>query len=331
MPDWLDPEVVLLPRLLQQAGYKTAHYGKWHLGETPDAPEPKEYGYNDTRVFSGRGPQIPNGPEGYKSAHWTEHCVDNVINFITENKNEPFFINLWIHESHKDIDPTPEMLEEFYPNLKGPQRPYYTVISSADQHIGRVMNSLKELGLDDNTLVIFSSDNGPAPYKHPAGETAGLKGRKRSLFEGGVKTPFIVRMPGFVPKGKVDASTLVASVDLLPTFCSMAGVKLPEGYIGDGEDITNLLTGKKYTRTKPVLQYWQENSVGDNWPRLSAKDNKWKLVCNFDMTRVELYDYLNDWAEENNLAEKYPQEVERLAKLAFDYYKTLDVKSNKTK
>ncbi|MFI3330739.1 MAG: sulfatase-like hydrolase/transferase [Rikenellaceae bacterium] len=333
MPDWLDPEVTMLPRLLQSAGYKTAHYGKWHLTNsfTPEAPVPMVYGYDDTRVFNGGGPQIPSLPAPYESAHWTEHSVNSAIDFIKKNKNEPFFVNLWIHESHQNVDPTPEMMQEFYPDLPEPQRSYYTVISSADKHIGRFMDFLKEAGLDDNTIVIFSSDNGPETASkrnnNSIGETAGLKGRKRSLYEGGVKVPFIVRMPGVVPSGVVNQTNLIAAVDLLPTFCSMAGVSLPEGYVGDGEDVSDLFIGKEFEKQKPVLQYWQEKTGGDTWPRLSAKDNKWKLVCNYNKSRVELYDYKNDWGEENNLADKHPEVVERLSSLAFEYYNSLDLKN----
>ena len=196
------------------------------------------------------------------------------------------------------------------------------------KNLARVNKFLKNQGLDNNTLVIFSSDNGPEHNNHPTtwnsvGETGGLKGRKRSLYEGGVKVPFIVRFPGKLPAGKVDTTSIIASVDLLPTICNMTGVKLPKEYKPDGENITNALKGKSYERKKPILQYWQGNAAGLNWPRLSADDGKWKLLMNYDKSKVELYNHITDWGEENNVAKNHPDVVERLSKMCLDYYHSL--------
>lgn len=330
MPNYLDPSVTLLPRLLKEAGYKTAHYGKWHLtsAQTPNSPEPILYGYDDTKVFNGGGPQVEEGPQGYATALRTENCVNYTIDFIEQNKKGPFYVNLWLHESHQPIEPSPEMLAE-YPDVAEPQRSYYSVITSADKQVGRLFDYLKSAGLEENTLVIFSSDNGPETpglrSKNSVGVTGGQKGRKRSLFEGGVRVPFIVRMPGTVAAGEVDNTTMFAAVDMLPTLCSIAGVELPDGYMGDGEDVSDLFVGKEFAKTKPVLQYWQGNEAGDNWPRLGAKDNQWKLVSNFDGSRIELYDYLNDWSESNNVAAEHPEVVKQLLDEVMVYYNSLDL------
>ena len=330
MPDWLDPKVTTLPRLLKDAGYKTAHYGKWHLGDVPTAPLPVSYGYNETCVFNGNGPQVEKGPKMYPSAPFTENCVNYSIAFIKRNMNNPFFINLWIHETHQAIEPSPDMRIP-YKDIAEPQQSYYSVATSADKQLGRLFQFLKDQGLDKNTLIIFSSDNGPESNNNPktwnsVGETAGLKGRKRSLYEGGVKVPFIVRFPGITPVGKVDSTSVIASVDLLPTICNIAGVKLPKEYKPDGENIINALKGISYERKKPILQYWQGNAAGFNWPRLSANDGKWKLLMNYDKSKVELYNHIADWGEENNVAEKFPKEVDRLSKMCLDYYHSLPLK-----
>ncbi|MFI3331766.1 MAG: sulfatase-like hydrolase/transferase [Rikenellaceae bacterium] len=339
MPNYLDNTVTLLPKLLQSAGYKTAHYGKWHLGNISSAPEPMTYGYDDTRVYNGNGPNLDTGPTGYVTSEYTAQSVDATIAFITEHKYEPFFVNLWIHETHQDIEPLDEE-REVYADIADPEQSYYSVVTAADKHIGRLMQALKDEGLDDNTLVIFSSDNGPETatsnsLKLSVGDTGGLKGRKRSLFEGGVKVPFIVRLPGVVPAGVVDDSTLLATVDLLPTFCSIAGVSLPEDYLPDGENISLALLGEDFTREKAMLHFWpgDDDESLNLWPRLGAKDNKYKVLINYDMSRVELYDYKNDWGEENNLAEgfvdslsehKYTSKIMELTDLAYEYFYSLD-------
>ncbi|MFI3331635.1 MAG: sulfatase-like hydrolase/transferase [Rikenellaceae bacterium] len=346
MPHWLsnDADMVLLPRLLQSAGYKTAHYGKWHLTSNHAvdiAPIPKDYGYDDAIVYNGGGAQVEDGPVGYESSVWTEYCVDYTIDFIEKNKANPFFVNLWIHESHQDIQPTPLMREQ-YPNTAEPYQSYYSVITSADSHIGRLMDYLKEAGLDENTLVIFSSDNGPETPDDgdnwtSRGQTAGLRGQKRSLYEGGVKVPFIVYMPGTVPKGKVNDVTQFAAVDLLPTFASIAGVDLPDDYECDGEDVLDLFENKSFEKTKPVLQYWQGLSDTDTWPRLSAKDNTYKLVSDeyeemFMGGTTKLYNHLNDWGEDVNLLEdttnpsydKYLSKAQELYGLVQTYYNEID-------
>ncbi len=335
MPNFLDPNIVTMPRLMQEAGYKTAHYGKWHL--SGKNPVPMEYGYDDTRVFNGGGVQVEDGPKDCRSSAWTKNCVDYTIDFFEKYKDKaPVFVNLWIHESHQSVDPSPEQRIP-YKDIAEPQQSYYSVITAADKEIGRLFDYLKKSGLEDNTLVLFSSDNGPETAGsnpitwNSVGDTAGLKGRKRSLYEGGVKVPFIVYSPNYIPAGRHDKDSVLASVDLLPTFCDIAGLELPEGYNTDGEVITDVIQGKEYERTKPILQYWQGSNSGDRWPRLSAKNNKWKLYSNFDKSQIELYDYKNDWAETKNLADKYPEIVDELYAEVEAYYKSLNITHDNTK
>ena len=336
MPDWLDPNITLLPRLLKENGYRTAHFGKWHLSNDgiEGAPLPVDYGYNETRVFNGPGPQVERGPKEYPSAPFTENCVNYTIDFIKKINGAPFYINLWIHETHQKIEPSPEMRIP-YKDIAEPEQSYYSVATSADKQLGRLFQFLKDKGFDKNTLIIFSSDNGPESNNNPktwnsVGETAGLKGRKRSIYSGGVKVPFIVRFPGKVPSGIVNKNSVIAGIDILPTFCEIAGVKLPLGYKPDGESVVNVMVGKPFNRTKPIFQFWQGNESGANWPRLSVIDGKWKLLMNYDRSKIELYDYLNDWGEENNIADKLPKEVDRLSKMCIDYYHSLPLKSKPT-
>ena len=259
MPDWLDPTEVMLPRLLKEAGYTTAHYGKWHLSNThvPDAPSPIDYGYDDFDAFnvSSQFPQMS-----------ADSTMTRTLNFIENNKEKPFFINVWLHATHTPHYPKEKFLAQF-PDLDEQQKVYAAVIAEADHNIGLLLAKLKELELDEKTLVIFSSDNGPEitgteQHKtsednstgpglgtyYSVGETNGLKGRKRSLFAGGIRVPFIVRWPGVVPTGIIDKTTPLAAVDILPTFVELAGATLPKAYKPDGESITSAIKGKSYTR-----------------------------------------------------------------------------------
>lgn len=334
MPDWLDPRVVLLPRQLQSAGYRTAHFGKWHLTnrDIVDAPLPSAYGYDEAAVFNGPGPQTT-----------PRRLFDDAIGFITDHQKEhsdrPFFVNLWMHETHLPHYPAEEYLEH-YAKLQEPQRTYAAVITEADHHFGRVMATLKRLKLESNTLVIFSSDNGPertgkAKQKKDAstgpgrggfysvGLTGGLKGRKRSLFEGGVRVPFLVRWPGVVPAGKVDRSTVIAGVDLMPTFAALAGVKLPGGYEPDGEDLSDALKGSPSPRSKPLFWSWKGHSSGANWPRFAVRQGDWKLVVDPGKNRRELYEVPVDRSESEDLSAAHPDRVKALQILLADWRATL--------
>ena len=151
MPDWLNPQAVLLPRLLQQAGYATAHYGKWHLTNimVPDAPLPSEYGYDTYGTYNCPGPQMP-----------VHDDVKHSIAFIEKSRaaGKPFFLNLWIHEPHTPHYPKPEYLEKFAHLPDEAQRIYAAVIAHADARIGELLAALDRLGLAKNTLVVFTSD-----------------------------------------------------------------------------------------------------------------------------------------------------------------------------
>jgi N-acetylgalactosamine-6-sulfatase len=324
MPDWLDPTEVMLPRLLKEAGYTTAHYGKWHLSNTPvaDAPSPLEYGYDDYDAFniSNQFPQMS-----------ADSTMTRTINFIEKNKDKPFFVNVWIHAVHTPHYPKEEFLAQF-PDLNEQQKVYAAVIADADYKIGQLFAKLKELGIDENTLVVFSSDNGPEitgtdSYKnlddnstgpgmgryYSVGETIGLKGRKRSLFAGGVRVPFIVRWPGVVPSGEINQITPLAAVDMLPTFVELAGGTLPESYKADGESIVSTIKGETFKRQSVI--YWQwlyANNDTDFWPSLGIQDDEWKLLVNKEFDRRELYNINTDWAEQKNIAAQYPDKVKEL-------------------
>ncbi len=327
MPDWLDPKATTLPRILKNGGYSTAHYGKWHLTNAGvnNPPLPVLYGYDDSKVFNGPGPQVDK-PIGEA----TGACVDYTIDFIKKHQAGPFFINLWIHESHQPIQPNDDALAE-YANTAEPFKHYYACITYADKQLGRLFRYLKENGLDENTLVIFSSDNGPEqsnenpnnPLWYSRGETGGLKGYKRSLFEGGVGLPYIVRWPGKVPAGKVNNTTNLAGVDMLPTLCQIAGVKLPAGYSSDGEDLSRAFSGDLVKRTKPLFWEWRGTGHDLDWPRLAVREGDWKLLTTYDGSKQVLYNIQENRKEVNDLSSSNPEKVKELFKLVTDWKASL--------
>ena len=341
MPDWLDPKAPTLPRFLKQAGYRTAHFGKWHLTNrnTPGAPKPAAYGYDEASVFNG-GAEWPSA-----DLHAT---AANTVAFIQASQGKPFFINAWLHESHTPHVPTAESMER-WKHLNAQKQVYAAVITDGDNAVGKILDALKTAGVADNTIVMFSSDNGPestaakaGPQKRDAdanvtgydtyysvGETGGLRGRKRSVFEGGVRVPFLVRWPGHTPPGVKNHTTAFTAVDLLPTLCAAAGVTLPADYRGDGENLRAAFEGKTIARTRPIFWDWQgKGAEPDWWPRLAVREGDWKLVLTADGARVELHRLTEDRAEAKDLAKEHPDIVARLKQLALDWKATLPEKPN---
>lgn len=324
MPDWLDTNAPMLPRMLKQAGYKTGHFGKWHLGSVADSPTEDTYGYDSFATFNGSGKNEIK-KQGLAS-------VDHTVRFIKEFKDETFFINLWLHEAHLAHFPQKKYLEQFK-DLDEQKRVYASIIAEADEGVGRVLGLLKELNLDEKTLVVFSTDNGPEFTKgknrkyhgkdessgfggyYSVGETGGLKGKKRSLFSGGIRVPLIVRWPGVVPEGKVDSTSVITAVDLLPTFLDVAGVEMPTDFTPDGQSAFSAFKGEPIKRAKPIFWEWRGGDNQDHtWPSLGMRDGKWKLIVNKERGKMELYDIENDWAEKHNVAADYPEVVQRLSK-----------------
>lgn len=322
MPDWLDPQAPLLPRLLSKAGYATAHFGKWHLSNThvEDAPSPLEYGYDEYGAFN-----LPSSLHQMQA----DSTLYKTIDFIKRKKDGPFFVNAWIHATHTPHYPKEGYMRQFA-HLNGQEQVYAAVVAEYDARIGELFETLKTLGLDENTLVIFSSDNGPeitgknkrtednstGPGRgtyYSVGETAGLKGRKRSLFAGGVRIPFLVRWPGMVPAGRVDTTTELASVDLLPTFLELAGVELPEGYEPDGENILPAMMGRPFERKKPIFWDWRfPGERPDFWPRAGVQEAHWKLLYNGESGRAELYNISDDWEEQKDVSMENPEKTKEL-------------------
>lgn len=338
MPNWLDPKLHTITRLLKGAGYTTGHFGKWHLGSGEGAPTLDFYGIDEHCTRVSNGPQLEGQNDPYFRAKSTAKIVDKTIQFIEKNREKPFYVNVWTLVPHATLHPTDEQMkpyQRYAPRAvpyKGVKQIYYASISDLDNQIGRLIKRIDELGLANNTVIAFSSDNGPEDLNignavHSGiGNTGPFRGRKRSIYEGGIRMPFIVRWTGRTPAGRVDDTTIIAAVDWLPTVCSLAGAKLPGDLNPDGQDMSRAILGRPIRRTKPLMWEWRFRVSGDmvhKCPMLAIRDEKWKLLMNPDRSRIELYDILNDPTELDNLAGQHPDVVKKLSQQLLKWQKTL--------
>ena len=338
--DYLDPAIPTITKLLHDAGYTTGHFGKWHLGHTSDSPSPAAYGIDDVGCFNAMNHEALLPEQKLKVKGRGRSCetiVDEGIRFIEENQDKPFYVNLWFVDPHSILNPTEEQMKPYEKfNTKGvsdhgAMQVYFSVVSELDQQVGRLMKRLDELDLAENTIVVFSSDNGPEQICAPGGEAANsgvgsagpFRGIKTSLYEGGTRVPFILRWSGRTPAGKVDDDTILGGADWLPTLCALSGIKLPSDMVLDGEDMSQAFLGKGQERTKPLM--W-ESRFRDAYvplhvsPQLAIRDGNWKLLINPDKSHLELYDMSNKLFEMNNLAASNPEVAAQLSKQVLDWH-----------
>ena len=309
------------------------------MGNNSGGPPTAEYGFDFVGSTESGGADGPaNDP--YYRAKSTALFVDEALKFIEQAGEKPFYLQLWTLVPHATLNPTPEQLQAYtrlraagkdFPHAAAMEI-YAASVADLDAQIGRLLDGLKRLNKDQTTLVLFSSDNGPEDIHirnagHSGVGSAGpFRGRKRSLYEGGIRVPGIVRWPGHVPAGRIDDTSVVAGVDWLPTVCRLTGVTLPADHALDGEDLSEVLTKASRPRTRPLMWEWRFNIAGEPFhhsPQLAIRDGDWKLLLNPDRSRVELYDVPRDPTQLSNLAEKHPDVVEKLADQVTSWSATL--------
>lgn len=342
--DFLDPAAPSLPRIFSKGGYATAHIGKWHLGggrDVADAPKFAAYGY-DVGLGTYESPE-PAAPLGLKSTPWakerehqqvprherTRWMVDETLAFLKKNApaGKPCFVNLWLDDTHTPFRPT-EDKDEREPEVK-----FREVLTETDRQLGRLLEGLKELGIEKNTLVLLAGDNGPEPT-FDRSRSGGLRGMKWSLYEGGIRTPLLVRWPGTVPAGKVDGETIFSAVDLLPTLVDLAALPVPKEAAGDGQNMVPALKGNAVVREKPLFwEYGRKPAVAGQGirtfpypkeaeaksPNVAVREGRWKLLVNADGTQTELYDLDEDVNETRNRADEQPEVASRLKRMALEW------------
>jgi arylsulfatase A-like enzyme len=343
--DFLDPRAPSLPRALKAAGYRTAHVGKWHLGggrDVADAPKFAAYGY-DLGVGTWESPEPHQDltaadwiwSPGDRVKRWqrTGWMVDRALEFLKDHPDSPCFVNLWLDDPHTPWVPSAED-QRAGPGGRGtgtgdtPAR-LAAVLAEVDRQVGRLLTALRETKGGRPTLVLFLSDNGPLPTFGRA-RTAGLRGSKLSLYEGGLRLPFLAWCPGLVPAGVTNDRTVLAAVDLFPTLCQVCGAAPTMGYRADGEDLSPALLGKAPARTQPLFWEYGRNGEAFDFPRgderspaVAVRDGDWKLLVNADGTGAELYDLAADSREAKDLAADQPAVPTRLRQSAVAWRESL--------
>jgi arylsulfatase A-like enzyme len=321
--DFLDPQAPTMARFFKNAGYATGHFGKWHMGggrDVKNAPGFEQYGIDEhASTYESPDPDpvitatnwIWSDKDSIKRWDRTKYFVDKTLEFMQQHKGTPCFVNLWPDDVHTPWVPRkePEYTGQ-YPMNPEEETAFKGVLKEYDVQIGRLLDGLKKLGLDKNTIVIFTSDNGPLP-SFRGSRAAGLRGSKLSLYEGGTRMPFIISWPGHVKAGTKDESSVITGTDLLPTLTAMAGIQLPATYKGDGVDRNGVFAGKPSARGKTICWEYGRNDIAFKYPagknrspNLAIRSGDWKLLMNSDGSSVELYDILKDKNETTNMADK---------------------------
>ena len=316
----LDPKFVCIPEVLKTAGYSSARLGKWHLG-------------NDTQGFDINSANGKGGPNGsfYGNINVAEQLTDRAIEFIEENRKRPFFLymNHWdVHVPHrarkKIVEKYKEKLDKIPENKQQNFKPVYAgMIEAVDTSVGRVVAKVDELGIGNNTLIVFISDNGGLSS---VSQLDPLRGCKGSLFEAGVRVPACMRWTGTI-EPKSTCETPITSVDFLPTFASLAGAKLPTTQPVDGTDISPLLRGKTIDERSIFWHYplylqgprgLTINLTGGGtytwrgFPSTSMRRGDFKLIEFHEDNTVALYNLKDDPGEQNNLAQTMPELAAKL-------------------
>lgn len=310
---------IALPKLLKTAGYTTCHAGKWHLNShfnQPTQPQPNDHGYDwwlatqNNAAPSHEHPAnfVRNGqPIGKVEDYSAPFVVKEAITWLKEHrdKSKPFLLSVWAHEPHYPIKSAPEFKAK-YPQLTDPvQLEHHANVTQLDHAFGQLMRALDEMKLADDTIVIFTSDNGPEGdgFKTPGrGSTGGLRGRKRAVYEGGIRVPGIVRWPGKTKAGTTSDVPVIGS-DIFVTAATAAGAALPKDRVLDGGNLLAAIEGKPIERARPL--YWR-CAIAPEPLKTAMRFGDWKILADEALTKFELYDVQRDPQEKDELSTREP-------------------------
>jgi arylsulfatase A-like enzyme len=337
VPDWtmhLPGEEVTVAEALKQRGYVTAHIGKWHLGgkdkQANYLPETQGFdiniaggdiGHPNSYFFpygaKGTTHGVPHLKDkgGKEGEYLTDRLTDEAITFIESAKAKPFFLYLAHYAVHSPFQGKPEYVEEFKAVKAVDEQKnavYAAMVKSVDDSMGRLMDSLRTLGLADNTVIIFTSDNGGVVHCGPATSNKPLRAGKGYPYEGGIREPFIVKAPGVTKPGSV-CDVPVITMDIFPTVLSLAGSPDAAKTAIDGLDITPLLKGD--TKIGRDALYWHYPHYWFNMvitPYSVVRAGDWKLVRWYESAKTELYNLADDQGEKNDLAASNPGKTQEL-------------------
>ncbi|MBM3783477.1 MAG: sulfatase [Acidobacteria bacterium] len=328
----LDHKEITLAERFKQAGYKTAHIGKWHLGTTSHGPETQGfdvsvggthwgapqtyfYPYKGTQRFNGEYRFVPGLGQGKDGDYLTDQFTDAAIREIDAFGGSPFFLNLWFHNPHTPIEAKPAYAAYFEkkirPEHKHKNAQYAGMLKSLSENTGRLLAHLEKRGLAKNTVVVFFSDNGGFTEKYDGRAVTNnfpLRSGKGSLYEGGVRVPFLLRWPGVTPANST-CDTPVWSCDFFPTFMEMAGLG---GTSPDGVSIVPLLKNPKAQLPARDLHFHYPHYYATTSPVSMIRSGDWKLLEYFDDGHVELFQLREDPSESRDLASEQPARANEL-------------------
>ncbi len=348
MAQWLDPKAPMLARALQQAGYATGHFGKWHMGgqrNVADAPPITAYGFDKALTnFEGMGPKLlpltlapgweqprriwadaerlGNGYRWMLRSKITSGFIDEAIPFIKEAvaADKPFYINLWPDDVHGPFWPPVDQWAD------GKRGLYHSVLQAMDAQFARLFDLIRDdVRLRDNTLVLICSDNGP---EQGAGSAGPFRGFKTHLYEGGVRSSLIAWGPSIVKKrGHVDRTSVFSAIDLVPTLLDLTGTPRAKGVTYDGESLPKTLLGEGGSRQAPLMfrrppdrdAFYGVNDL----PDLAMRDGKWKLLCEYDGSDAQLFDLESDRGEKRNVASEHADVVKAMSDKLLKWHRSM--------
>ncbi len=324
-------EYITIGEVFKTLGYSTAFMGKWHLGREPYVPENQGFDL----VIGGR--EHPGPPGGYFSpwscntlpvvpsgTHICDVLTDKAMDYITDHKEDPFMLCLWYYDVHAPFQAKSELVKKYAAKVTDDnvQRSplMAAMVGNLDTNVGRLLNKISSLGLDENTIVVFTSDNGGNMYNCPQGQlatnNAPLREGKGNNYEGGVRVPLIIRVPGLTTANSV-SNVVTSTVDHYVSLMELVGVEVPQSLKTDGYSYVPALKGKNYDRAPIYTAFCHRTPKAGNLPNVSMRDKEWKLYRFYydgpdQQHRYELYNLQKDIGETNNVADK---ESKRLKKM----------------
>lgn len=330
--DHLPLEETTIAEELKKLGYATASIGKWHLGGEPFYPDKQGFDINIAGCDKGSTPshfdpyKIPTLPDRKEGEYLADRLTDEALGFIEKNKDKPFFLYLPHYAVHTPIQAKKEVTAKYQAKIKpdDPQnRPdYAAMVQSVDDSVGRVMAKLDELGLANNTIVFFNSDNGGLCVPKVT-SNAPLREGKGTMYEGGVREPLIIRWTGKVKPGSI-CDTPVISTDYYSTILDVAKDSPKPSRTVDGMSIVPLLTQKGALHRKAIYWHYPHYHPGGTSPAGAIRSGDWKLIEYFEDGRLELYNLKDDLSETTDLSAKMPDKVQELHKMLMDWRKSVD-------
>ena len=325
---------ITMPELLKEKGYDTCHVGKWHLNghfNSDKQPQPDDHGYNhwmatqNNAAPNHKNPTnfVLNGkPMGKLEGFSAPLVAEEGLRWLREkrDKKKPFLLSVWTHEPHLPIESAEEFMKPYAHLEDEGLRQHHGNITQLDHAFGILMKGLEDLGLRENTIVFFTSDNGPegrsADKGRTRGSTGGLRGRKRERHEGGIRVAGMVRWPGKIMPGTVSDVPVIGS-DIFSTVLDITGIPLPNDRTIDGVSMVPAFDDNHLVR--PVPLFWRTHIAPDA-SHAALRIGDWKLVANKTFDKFQLYEIAKDWKEEHDLAGEKP---EKLAELKKEFFKVL--------